>query len=414
MVRRDFMRCASTAALIGLVPRAWSFAQDTTTSGLVDTPEKRARYLKTMLKRLCTDLGPHQTGTPEFAKAATIIRDDLKASIPMTEFDRYPFEKWQLVGKPEFFIGGKSIETASSTPRPGGDRMPTPPEGVSGIIKKVGNGSKDGRISGYVIADSITGDALLNISINLNGRAIPAAPLMNKVGFGIGIKDAHLLEAAAANKTPVRAVAHAVPVQNTFGINVVATIPGQTSKEILFLAHADTVYQSPGANDNTASMLIMLMIAHTFSGTKPKYTLRFIPTDAEEYGLLGATHYAELRKKEGTFGDIAYLVNFDSLTWGPDLEFVTQDSGLMKILKSICADLKIPGTPRFINRNAFTNDATPFSDSGARAVYGNSSGDKVTWSVYHRPEDTAETVNEKWAENSYLVFTDYVRRIMNE
>ena len=161
-------------------------------------------------------------------------------------------------------------------------------------------------------------------------------------------------------------------------------------------------------------MLIMFMIAHTFSGTKPKYTLRFIATDAEEYGLLGATHYAEHRKKEGTFGDIAYLVNFDSLTWGPDLEFVTQDSGLMEILKSICADLNIPGTPRFINRNPFTNDATPFSDSGARAVYGNSGGDKVTWSVYHRPEDTAETVNEKWAENSYLVFTEYVRRIMNE
>ncbi|MFC1550963.1 M28 family metallopeptidase [Candidatus Latescibacterota bacterium] len=413
MIRRDFMSSASKAALIGLVPGVFSCAQNISSGGPVDTPEKRALYLKTMLNRLCTDIGIRQTGSPEFARSAAILRDDLRTTIPMTEFDSYPFVKWELSGKPEFYIGGKSIETASSTPRPGGDRVPTPPEGISGIIKNAGNGSNDGRISGYVVADPVTGEPLLNISVNLNGRAIPAAPRMNRLGFGIGIKDLPLIEAAAANKTPVRAVAHAVP-ENATGINVVATIPGETNKEILFLAHSDTVYQSPGANDNTASVLIMLMIAHTFSGTKPKYTLRFVPTDAEEYGLMGANHYADLRKKEGTFNDIAYILTFDSLTWGPDLEFVTEDSGLTEILKSVCDDLNIPGNPRFIDRSGFTNDATPFRDSGARAVYGNSRGDDATWSVYHRPEDTVDTVNEKWAENAYLVYTEFVWRLMNE
>ena len=128
MIRRDFMRRTSKLALVGLVPQAWSYARGNNTYSLVDTPEKRANYLKTMLKRLCTDLGSHPTGTPEFEKAATIIRDDLKAGIPMTDFDRYPFEKWELVGKPEFIVGNSSLETFPSSPRPG--RVGTPPEGV--------------------------------------------------------------------------------------------------------------------------------------------------------------------------------------------------------------------------------------------------------------------------------------------
>ena len=69
-------------------------------------------------------------------------------------------------------MGNSSLETFPSSPRPA--RVGTPPEGVRGIIKKIGTGSR------YVIADKSTGETLANISISSYGRAIP------RYSFGIG------------------------------------------------------------------------------------------------------------------------------------------------------------------------------------------------------------------------------------
>ena len=93
--------------------------------------------------------------------------------------------------------------------------------------------------------------------------------------------------------------------------NVVGTLPGHSTDEILFLAHLDTVYNTQGANDNTASVIAMLMLAHSVSGIKPQKTLTFVATEGEEYNKLGAINYAERRKRAGTYGNIKFLVNFD-------------------------------------------------------------------------------------------------------
>ena len=158
----------------------------------------------------------------------------------------------------------------------------------------------------------------------------------------------------------------------------------------------------------------MLMMAHALSGSKLKYTLTFIATDGEEYGLLGAKHYAERRKQDGTLGNIKFITNFDSLTYGPNLWFSTLDSNLKGIFQSIHADLQIKGTPRFSEEDGYILDNAPFRDSGARAVNVNSRGyDEETLPLYHRPEDKAETVHENCVENSFLVFMEYIRRLMS-
>ena len=61
MKRRDFLASCSAvltagAAACGGIPDGRS---------IVDTPEKRAAYMRDMLKQLCTDLGPHPCGSPE-------------------------------------------------------------------------------------------------------------------------------------------------------------------------------------------------------------------------------------------------------------------------------------------------------------------------------------------------------------
>ena len=77
--------------------------------------------------------------------------------------------------------------------------------------------------------------------------------------------------------------------------NVVCTLPGRSAKQILMVAHLD---QAPttvqGADNDGSGIAILLQLAEIFAseGTPP-YTLTFVATDAEEYGMLGTYHYVQ-------------------------------------------------------------------------------------------------------------------------
>src|SRR5690606_6006219 len=133
---------------------------------------------------------------------------------------------------------------------------------------------------------------------------------------------------------------HKVP-----GVNVVGKVQGKSKKEILIIAHLDTIFNTPGANDNAASVIIMLMLAHAAAGREHNHTLTFIASDSEEYGYEGAYHYAAGRIADGTMKDIKYVLNFDSLTYGPNLWINSKDQGIKDILRDIHRDLNIEATP---------------------------------------------------------------------
>ena len=73
MKRRDFFSIAGKTAPITVAMSSYSslFAAQNG-SNLVDTPQKRERYLLKNLRRLCSEIGIHRVGTPEFDKAALI------------------------------------------------------------------------------------------------------------------------------------------------------------------------------------------------------------------------------------------------------------------------------------------------------------------------------------------------------
>ena len=56
---------------------------------LVTTCEQRLSYFEKMLKRLCTDLGPHPSGTRAYEKATRIILREISAALPVAFLDRY-------------------------------------------------------------------------------------------------------------------------------------------------------------------------------------------------------------------------------------------------------------------------------------------------------------------------------------
>jgi len=73
------------------------------------------------------------------------------------------------------------------------------------------------------------------------------------------------------------------------GTNIVAMLPGEsTDQAIVAIAHHDTVRDSPGANDNTASVVCLLEMARALAGERLRPTLIFVTPDMEEIGLLGS------------------------------------------------------------------------------------------------------------------------------
>jgi Peptidase family M28 len=74
------------------------------------------------------------------------------------------------------------------------------------------------------------------------------------------------------------------------GINVFAEREGtsKTSGSILISAHYDTVFNSPGADDNATGVAVTLEVARLFASRPTPRTLQLVFFDKEEAGLLGS------------------------------------------------------------------------------------------------------------------------------
>ncbi|PYK04750.1 MAG: aminopeptidase, partial [Verrucomicrobia bacterium] len=64
--------------------------------------------------------------------------------------------------------------------------------------------------------------------------------------------------------------------------NIEAEIAGARPEILLIGAHYDSVFGSPGANDNGTGVAATLALAQRFAGRKPEHTLRFVVFVNEE------------------------------------------------------------------------------------------------------------------------------------
>lgn len=400
--RAEFINITAGLAFLALSGES-VLAGEMTAGDIVSSAQKRQEYTIRLLQKLCTDLGPRPTGSKAYAKGAKIIMQEMKRSLAKVNYDTYEFENWEQVSSSDLIVGGQHFE---AIPQKRGEG--TPAEGVRGIIAK--------NERGFSIVDALSGQTLAIFSINQYGKAISGSAygdLSKPVPvFGLGKQDIPLLDRYAKNKLPawIRSDVRAVP--NAKGINVIAQIPGKRKDEILIIAHADTIFNTPGANDNTASVIVMLMLAHAASARENNFTLTFVASDSEEFSFEGAIHYAENRIADNSMKNIRYVLNFDSLTYGPNLWISSKDQDIKDLIKTIHTDLNIDTTPIFDDSDGYVMDSEPFRPSGAKALHANSRGyDEKTLPVYHRPDDNANMVPLDCVETSFLVFDEFIRRI---
>jgi hypothetical protein len=270
----------------------------------------------------------------------------------------------------------------------------------------------------YGIADPVTGHIRAWVTLSLYGKAsaLPyylfKKPLKCLPIFNVGKSCVSVLDQAVKSRIPLHVKSSVEFVPDCPTANVIASLPGETNEEILFLAHLDTVYCSPGANDNTASVLAMLMVMHHFSRWPLRRPMTFVATTGEEYNKLGARHYALRRRNEGTYDQISHVINLDSVTWGPNMKIFTQDNDSWDLIEQIDEKLGIPGTPLRRDQDGFMLDALPFRETGAKAVYVNSSGYDL-YDLWHRPEDTPDKVPTDCVEIFFRLFAEYIARLQS-
>ena len=374
---------------------------DRDSRSLVATPAKRAEYLHRLLKALCTDIGARPAGSKAFDAGAGIIRREMERAMPEVASDPFTFKGWESAGDFVLRIGDRQVETYIAENSPG-----TLPDGLRGSLQR----SKD---SGFEIVQRGSAGLMARVGVSEFGRAIATlhsgkdeTPL-----FNVGKQDVNLLERAVADGAEawVKGEVKWIPEART--TNVSGTIAGESKEEILIVAHADTKYNTPGANDNTASMICMLMMAHSLSAGRPPRTMTFLATTGEERGYIGAKHYAVTREQKGTLGDIKICINLDSLTYGPNLQIATTDRELAQMILDIHRELDIRSQPKVLHQND-TMDSAPFLAAGARTVHLNSRGDDArTLPLWHRPEDRADTIKPEFIGDSFRVLVELCARL---
>jgi len=401
--RKQFIKLSAGAALVALVRYDDVIAGGGSGRPPLN-PREREAYTLHLLDKLCTAIGPRPTGSTAYEIGAQIIREELQKSLSSVAYDYYHFNKWELISEARFEIDHQLIETYLAFGSQG-----TPEGGVSGVLIP--------SESGFAVVHTHTQKIEAYLAVNKYGRAIPTdrslADPTEPPFFGIGKQDVVSLEKAVINQSLVRLKAPVRFSTNGKGINVIGQLPGKQKDEILFLAHADTMYSTPGAIDNTASVIVMIMLAHEAAKRGiHKHTLTFAATDGEEYGLLGAKNYARIRIKEDTMKNIRYIINFDSLTWGPNLWINSLNDEVKDILRSVHHDLGIKSYPRFESSDGFSMDSAPFRPSEGRALHVNSRGyDEQTLPLYHRPDDQTANVPLDCVESAFQLFNEFIQRI---
>ena len=103
--------------------------------------------------------------------------------------------------------------------------------------------------------------------------------------------------------------------------NIEAEIQGARSEIILIGAHYDSVFGSPGANDNGSGVAATIALARRFAGRKTEHTLRFVAFVNEEppyflSGEMGSLVYARRCKARGD--RISAMISLETIGYFSD------------------------------------------------------------------------------------------------
>ena len=207
-------------------------------------------------------------------------------------------------------------------------------------------------------------------------------------------------------------------------------IPGSSDDMIIFGAHHDTVYNSPGAVDDSSGTATVLELATQFGalyndlGT-PEYTIKFCTWGGEEQGLFGSKAWVDAHQEE-LRDHLRVYVNLDMnhvdiernsgvVLFGNDEEDMTHIANIHvkfteqypDLAAKYSADIRIVDSsdmPYNSDHAPFVYEIDPDGEYGkAMVCYGSGSFE------YHTYLDTMDRFNEESLAVSGIIYGSFAR-----
>lgn len=354
-----------------------------------------------ILDHLVRTVGVRWAGRLGAAEAADYLFRKLSELPLETERQDFPFLGWEVDREPRLEI----LE-----PEPGEASVAlmeysgsTPPEGLEGEIVPAGIGKivpgflewpryalveKDGSVAAYLI-----------VHVGLGGWEAPPIPLMNPRPFFpypmaiLAEADHRRIRHWLERGKPVRARFRCLGHAETFKAhNVVATLPGKSSRSVVFCAHLDTAYGTQGANNNAAGVQALYDLALGLSKeTGRGLTYHFLACDASEWGFLGSRFFLQSAEERGRLGSIAAGINIDTVASGDSLFFLAWPKSMRRRAEKVTEQLRLARSFKrieYLGRLA-GSDHYSFIEAGLPAA------EILFWPcpVYKLPNDDTEHVN---------------------
>jgi len=215
--------------------------------------------------------------------------------------------------------------------------------------------------------------------------------------------------------------------------NVVCRLEGQSPKEIVVAAHHDqSTLTIQGANNDGSGIATLLELSEIFASEgKPPYTLVFVSTDGEEYGMLGTRRLVQTHPDTG---NIIAFISLDQVgkiyNTGMDIEAVGQFRKFGALWLQLLAgeaaraagDLWVPKVRSPFDQVIAQAVPLSFMDQGPMVAAGVPAlgfTGKVPpeyaalhWQTYHSPDDNMELQSKDVLQQSGRITEALIRQLL--
>ena len=291
----------------------------------------------------------------------------------------------------------------------------TPEEGCAGHLRRFGQS----HVYGIEAKSGGGPDAHIWVSRQYGGQALPLLiqPYASTPTGIVGEEVGERLEEAERNGEEVVFTCRIAFSPNTPSWNIEGIIPGDPDRWVILIGHYDTVYASPGANDNTASLTCLPAVAERLLRTagKNRPTFRFLATGGEEIDLQGSRAYVRDLGWRGEGSKVALAVNLDSMTWGDGLQIGCSENAeaFLPLLDQACQEADFSAYSGASRRTGLGGgvDSFPFHRAGIPTINLNTEGDADTTCLWHTPDDTEDRVPWSRVDDAVELLCGFFMRI---
>ncbi len=186
-------------------------------------------------------------------------------------------------------------------------------------------------------------------------------------------------------------------------LNVVCVKVGDQNPErvVLIGGHYDSVVYggnpylwAPGADDNGSGTTSTIEIARILANIPTDKTIYFVPFAAEEQGLYGSDHFADLALSHGL--NIDLMINLDMVAYEPNSfwNVAVESNQANSDFVDLAAQMALDYTslyPQVSYQTSGYSDHWPFLQNGYNAIF-ISEGD-FNWNNWHEPTDVVDSLN---------------------